>query len=115
MQVWDTTTWKELRRFDGHTEKITSVQFFSNERYIISGSSDGRNIIWDRQTGGEVTRIEGLGHLANCVLPDLDGGQLASFRNWDNQTVVSGKNDFHIRLWQLPESVWPKESVKMKL
>ncbi len=109
IQVWDTTTWKELRRFDGHTEKICSVEFLPNERYIISGSSDGRIILWDRQTGEEVTRIEGLGHLANSALPILDGRQVASFGAWNGAEGNLDSTDFDIRIWRLPESVWSKE------
>lgn len=112
VQVWSTANWREVQRFIGHTTTVTSVEFLPGERYILSGGSDGRIIIWDRQTGREVTRKENLGHLTNAVLPILDGRQAASFGQWYDVKDAPDPlaDDYDIWLWNLPESVGPQQS-----
>jgi WD40 repeat protein len=93
------------------------MAFLPNQRHVISGGTDGRIILWDRQTGREVARKEGLGHLANAVVPLPDGRHVVSFGGWydgeelgpglagSKPSPLAGDNAF--RLWLLPESVWP--------
>lgn len=116
VQVWDTTTWREVQRFTGHTYSVTSVEFLPNERCIVSGGSDGRIILWDRETGKEIARQENLGHLANSVKPVLDGTQVASYGQWyDNKAVANPmQDDFAIRIWRLPEIVQETASPERK-
>jgi hypothetical protein len=113
LQTWDRGNGEPIRRFSGHTQKVTSIAFLPNQRYLISGGADGRIIIWDRQTGREVARKEELGHLANTVLPLPDGRHAVSFGRWyDGKEPNPVEGDRDIRLWRLPESVWPKAAAE---
>lgn len=111
MESWDVTKLKELRSFGGHTGVVNSVHFLSNDRYIISGGRDGTIRIWDINTGRQIAVREGLGHLGSVVLPLPDGRRAVSFG-----VMYTGKEpnplegDYAIRLWQLPECVWPTAS-----
>ena len=109
VHVWNTAEWREVQRCDGPAAAVTSVDFLPGERHIIAGGEDGRIFIWDRETGREVARKEGLGHLASAVVPLTDGRHAVSFGSWyADKTNDPIEGDFAIRLWQLPESVWPE-------
>ena len=46
VHVWDATTSKDLRQYDGHTSAVTSVTFFPDGKRIASASQDGTARIW---------------------------------------------------------------------
>ncbi len=111
VEVWDIDTKKLLYRFSGHKGRLASIRFLPNQRYLIAGGVDGRIIIWDCQTGREVLRKVNLGHLANTIVPLPDGRQVASFGCWYAKDVPNPvEGDYAVRLWQLPESVWPQSN-----
>jgi WD40 repeat protein/tRNA A-37 threonylcarbamoyl transferase component Bud32 len=111
IQTWDMDSGEPIRRFNGHTQHVVSVQFLPNQRYLISGGTDGRLILWDHDTGREVARKENVGHLANTVLPLPDGRHAVSFGWRFNEAEPNPlAGDYGIRLWRLPESVWPQEA-----
>ncbi len=106
VHVWDTAQWRELQRCDGLTAAVSSVEFLPGDRYIIAGGEDGRIIIWDRETGHEVARKEGLGHLANAVIPLADGLHAVSFGGlYVDKANDPTEGDFGIRIWRLPDRV----------
>jgi WD40 repeat protein len=50
MRLWDADSGKELRRFEGHRNGVSSVAYAANGKYVMSGSLDGDALIW--QLGG---------------------------------------------------------------
>jgi WD40 repeat protein len=46
VSVWDIETGRELRRYEGHTDFVTSVKFFPDGKHIASTSYDGTARIW---------------------------------------------------------------------
>ena len=46
VRVWDATTGKELRKYEGHTNGVHSVTFFPDGKRIASASWDGTARIW---------------------------------------------------------------------
>ena len=89
------------------------MEFLPGDKYLISGSNDGTIRIWDVQTGEELARVEGLGHLAQAVRVMPDGKHAVSFGNSIAylKTPDPLAGDFDIRVWRLPESVWPNVPV----
>jgi len=57
MRLWDITTGRELRRFEGHNEAVVSAAFSPNGRFIVSASHDQTTRIWNSETGRELIRL----------------------------------------------------------
>eukprot|EP00759_Apiculatamorpha_spiralis_P027557 PhF_6_TR30374/c0_g2_i4/m.44502 len=72
----------------GHSERVTSVAFSPDNKYIVSGSEDGSVSVWDASSGEEVRVM--YGH--------LDGVSSVAFSP-DNKYIVSGSQDSTVRMW----------------
>jgi WD40 repeat protein len=46
VRVWDATTGKELRTYEGHPGHVSGVAFFPDGKRIVSASADGTARIW---------------------------------------------------------------------
>jgi WD40 repeat protein len=46
LRLWDVATGKEIRRFDGHTNWVTSVDYSPDGRFALTGSSDKTMRLW---------------------------------------------------------------------
>ena len=46
VKLWDTKEVKEILTLDGHTREVTSVTFSPDGRSVLTGSQDGRAILW---------------------------------------------------------------------
>jgi WD40 repeat protein len=47
----------ELRRFEGHGDRVTSVTVLADGRRALSGSWDQTLRLWDLETGAELARL----------------------------------------------------------
>jgi hypothetical protein len=47
VRLWETTTAKEIRRFQGHVQDVTAVAFAPDGKRLASGSWDTTCLIWD--------------------------------------------------------------------
>jgi WD40 repeat protein len=47
LRVWDLTTGKVVRRFDGHTAPVSALVFSWDGKELLSGSEDGTALVWD--------------------------------------------------------------------
>jgi hypothetical protein len=94
IRLWDLSTRKLVRTFEGHTDELRGLAFSPDGKYALSASLDGTARLWEVSTGKEVRRFEGhTGALRMCALSadgkraltsSLDG----TARAWD---VASGK------------------------
>ena len=55
--LWDLTTGDEIRRFEGHENKVTGAAFSPDGSTAISADYDGVLILWDVTTGKEIRRF----------------------------------------------------------
>ena len=47
LRIWKVETGECQREFQGHSREISSVDFSSNGRFVISSSTDGSVMIWE--------------------------------------------------------------------
>ena len=47
IQVWDLTTGRELRRFEGHRGAVNALTFTPDGRSVVSSSEDATALVWD--------------------------------------------------------------------
>lgn len=57
--LWLVENWKSKSLVD-HTSTVTSVTFSADESKLFTGSEDGTIIIWDAETGGQLSRLMSL-------------------------------------------------------
>ena len=58
-EVWDVESGAELRKFEGHTNWVTSVSFSGDGKQVVSGSEDNTVRVWDVESGAELRKFEG--------------------------------------------------------
>ncbi len=88
VRLWDTTSGRELRRFEGHTASVLSAGFAPDGRSILTAGSDADARLWDTATGDELRRFEGhTGEVYSAVFAR------------DSRTVLTASWDHTARLW----------------
>jgi WD40 repeat protein len=88
--LWDVATGKQLRRLNGHKDRVYKVAFAPDGKTLASGGGryDPTLRLWDVEAGTEV--FARTGH----------GGELESVTfSPDGQTIATGSMDKTIRLW----------------
>jgi WD40 repeat protein len=89
MRLWDVATGRELRRFAGHTNGVTSVAFSPDGRYGYSADSNSlilvRDLADDKQP---IRRLEGQAGEVLGLAPLSDGrhlmaGHERTLKKWD--------------------------------
>merc|ERR1719231_228094 len=61
VRVWDADTAECKHVLEGHTEKVRSLHYRSEEGVLYSGANDGRVIVWNTSTGEQVRSYDGQG------------------------------------------------------
>jgi WD40 repeat protein len=79
-------------RFKIHSEWVTSFNLFPEGNLCLSGAFDGSLIIWDMESGNQLSRYEGHNHPIESItiLPDA--------------RVAFSSTDFDLKCWDLTAS-----------
>lgn len=91
VRMWNTSTGKEERIFEGHTLQVATVVFSPDGQFVVSGSYDESVKIWDVKTGKEVRSFK-AGNQVSALSFNSDGSLLAAgergvtIRIWDFRT-----------------------------
>jgi sugar lactone lactonase YvrE len=72
----------ELRAFTGHNSTVYGVAFSPDGKKIVSGSMDGRAILWDAATGRQLFLLQGHGGMIWAVAYSFDGKHVFT-SSWD--------------------------------
>ena len=87
IKLWDITTGKKIKTFEGHSQGVNRVSFSPDGKTIASASGSGKirlastnNIVklWDINTGREITTLQGHSRLVNSISFSPDGKAIAS-------------------------------------
>ena len=81
-EVWDVESGAELRKFEGHTDRVTSVSFSGDGKQVVSGSWDKTVRVWDVESGAELRKFEGHTTWVTSVSFSGSGKQVVS-GSWD--------------------------------
>ncbi|MEX0586905.1 MAG: WD40 repeat domain-containing protein, partial [Pirellulales bacterium] len=115
--LYDVESGRVVRKFRGHTGMVNAVAFSADGRFLVSGSGgrhagegfvqawDNSLRVWNVETGAEMARAPVETEWGVCALALLP----------DGRHVVTGSGDDgqpDLRLWQLPESVWPNDKTE---
>ena len=107
----------ELRRLVGHTYRVRDLVFTPDSKHLISGSYDRTMRVWSVETGAEVARIEHARHIFNALAMSPDGRHVFSaggiWKPDEEKNEWTPENDYAIRMWRLPESVWPQPAAAL--
>ena len=90
LRLWDIETGAELRRFEGHTDLVSSMKVLPNGHRVLSASADYTLRLWDIETGAELRRFEGHRGSINSVAVLSDGHR-----------ALSASADYTLRLWDI--------------
>ena len=56
-RLWNISNGNEIRKFEGHTDKINSVTFSPDGKNILTGSNDKTARLWNLVTGQEIKKV----------------------------------------------------------
>jgi WD40 repeat protein len=86
----DLSTGTLLSRLDGHHGAVTSLQFSSDDKTLVSSSNDRSIVIWDVRTYSKVQVLEGHNDVVRNV-----------FLIEDDTRAVSSSWDGTLRVWDI--------------
>lgn len=97
----DPETMAVTTRLQGHTHRVTTMEFSSDDRLVAASALDGSTLVWDRESGALLERLEGFGTPVSSLAfsPDsrtLYGSIASSVLVWDlagNRRFVSTISD----------------------
>ena len=112
LRLWDVSTRKEIRRFNGHERPVIDVAFTADGRHVVSASIDRSLRLWETASGRELARIHAQTRRFNqlAVSPDgryvIAGGGAGWISSGSKGRLVTD-GDYAVHLYRLPELVLP--------
>jgi HEAT repeat protein len=94
VRLWDVTTGKELRRFEGHTDVVSAVAFLPDGRRILTAGADRTVRLWQVSSGRQMHAFTGHTKLISALAVSPDG-----------RRALSGGGGGQLKMWELPAEV----------
>ncbi len=88
IEIWHLQDGQRIRRLEGHSQPVFSVDYSSDGSLLVSGSIDGTAILWESSTGRRVREVA-----------RLDRGITAVDFSPDNARIVTACEDSAVRVW----------------
>jgi WD40 repeat protein/serine/threonine protein kinase len=102
------------RVFAGHADRVRDVVFTPDGKHLISGSYDRTMRVWNVESGAEVAKAQHEKHIFNALAVSPDGQHVFSaggiWKPNEETNDWTPENDYAIRMWRLPRSVWPQDA-----
>jgi len=101
VRLWEATTGREIRHFQGHTKGVSTVAFSPDGKQILTTSkiSDNTARLWEAATGKELQVLRGHSGPVSSAAFSPDG-----------RRVLTGGQDQTARLWEVATDKEPKVS-----
>jgi WD40 repeat protein len=90
LRLWDIVAGRELRRYQGHTESLTSVFFSRDGKLLAATSQDQTARLWEVATGQLRLTLKGHSAVVNTIAFSPDG-----------RKVVTGSDDETVKIHDL--------------
>jgi len=90
IRLYDYPTGKLVALLKGHTNVVNALAFSPDSRYLVSGSTDKKAILWDVSKKRRMHTLQGHTDHIYAVAFTPDG-----------KRVVTGSDDHTLRLWQI--------------
>ena len=99
--LWDLETGQELRRFDGHSQRIHLLVFHPDGDLFLSVSDDKQVILWDATTGAVRFRFTGPSDSSNAAAFSPDGALMAAGFGTFRFVSEGEYLDNSVRVWEV--------------
>jgi len=94
VRLWDIATGEELHKLVGHTDKVYTVAFSQDNKWLASGSKDTTVRLWEVDSGKPKYSL--IGHKK---------GVFGISFSADGRYVVSASDDMTLRMWDVQSGV----------
>lgn len=98
VRLYDTTTWAELGRLEGHPQNVYSTAFSRDGRTLAAGGFEGTIQLWDVESRRPLRALAGHGTFVSALAFSPDG-----------RSLLSGALDGSLRVWELGDGGRVKE------
>ena len=108
----DVNARRVLKTLQGSSANVRSLRFLGSDRFLLTSSYDATLRVWDLEQERILARAvtgNGMNH-GLFVSPDGRHVLTAGGKEGDGFGGVKDHGDYALRLWQLPETVWPKQA-----
>lgn len=95
-RLWDAASGKQLVKYGGHTDAVTSIGISEDGETIVTASLDRHVSLWDRVTGRQVASIQENAGPVQCARLSSDGKRLLTA--CIDSSIASGRI---ARLWNV--------------
>ncbi len=106
-------SWRVIKTLQGSGANRCSLRFLGGDRFLLTSSGDATLRVWDLEQGKVLARAATENGPNHGLFVSPDGRQVitAGGKEWDDASKsMKDYGDYALRLWQLPEGVWPAAS-----
>ncbi|HEX7900179.1 MAG TPA: PDZ domain-containing protein [Planctomycetota bacterium] len=98
VRIYDTTSWQELGRLEGHPQQVYSTAFSRDGKTLAAGGFEGTVQLWDVETRRPLRALTGHGTFIAALAFSPDG-----------RSLLTGAMDGTLRVWDLADGGRVKE------
>lgn len=92
--IWDLATLQVIKTLEGHTKRVSSLQFSPDWQYLVSASTDTTIAIWPLYNKA-----------SHRILSGHTGWVKAMMISPDQKCIYSGGEDSTFRIWAFPRDI----------